>query len=536
MAERKIWFITRPERDPKFHKAALVALQEATNNFADKWARNREVHKHYEKVLSEHGLKRENISNDGSGGRTWVAMLKTFAYCYVNDDGYLVPTKVGASLINGVEVFENTKKQILTLQIPNAYFLEPGFRPKFESNFSIRPARFLIKLVNQKELDYYITKEEIACFALTAKRDSELPTITEKILQYRGTDTSHKDLIIREVAEVYDHRERSDSGARDYQNAHSDVAHTFMMLCDYTGLAEYIRGEALRVQPVNSSKVKEEVEMFDERYPFNKRYLISLQRMAESNGLDISRYKASSFGEIKPASNRKKTDMIVKNILKSIPNLQAMSVEEITDVLKNEFPPHEARKIAFDINAHSINTLNPEFVEAYLNEKDNLKFEDKTGDIFRLIGFDVEMRPNVKDIADTEIEIVLKYGEKECGLIDAKNYKKKFPLSAGLASHMASEYIPNYEGYDNRQIQFFGYVTAADFSGEKNLGKISELTQRVIPDREIKGIIITASVLLAFLDYCIEEDIPKEERVELFINAVNNTGYSTFGEMLNAIT
>ena len=156
---RKVWFITRPERDPTFHDDALRALQIATDNFSIIWYGNRDAHKRYEAVLVSEGLKRENISNDGSGGRTWAAMLRTFGYVYLNNDGYLVLTKVGQKILNKEKVRENISKQILTLQIPNAYFLDSGFRPKYEEGFQIRPARFLIRLVNQSILNYYVTKE-----------------------------------------------------------------------------------------------------------------------------------------------------------------------------------------------------------------------------------------------------------------------------------------------------------------------------------------------------------------------------------------
>ena len=48
MADRQVWFVTRPERDPQYHKEALIALQEATNNFTCKWHSNRSIHKKYE--------------------------------------------------------------------------------------------------------------------------------------------------------------------------------------------------------------------------------------------------------------------------------------------------------------------------------------------------------------------------------------------------------------------------------------------------------------------------------------------------------
>lgn len=535
MAERKIWFITRPERDPKFHRDALLALWDATNGLTVKWSRNRQAHLNYESALNARGIKRENISNDGSGGRTWAAMLKTFAYVYTDEEGYLKLTKVGKQIIEGDKVRENVTKQILTLQIPNAYFLEPGFRPQFDTRFRIRPARFLIKLTNQSKLNYYVTKEEITYFVLTAKNDIELTSITDKILTYRKLNPTDKIRLKQEIAENFDHRERSDKGARDYELAHGDVAHTFMLICDYTGLVEYIRGEALRVDPSDSNRIAEVIEQYDYRYPFNLRYLISLQRMAENNGLDIDSYKASSYGNIKPATNKAKTANKIRELLSGYPDLDELSHEELKEILINEFSLREAEKLVHELKQITHQALNNDFVEGYLNEQDNLVFEDKTGEVFKAIGFEVEMRPKPLANVGTEIEILLKYEADLVGIIDSKNYRTKFALSASLASHMASEYLPNYDSYDGRKVAFFGYVTAADWSGEKNLEKISNLVKRAIPDREIKGIMLSANVLLGFLDYCIDNELSKNKRVELFLKAINNKAYATVGELLHVV-
>lgn len=111
---RQLWFVTRPERDPAFHVEALRALDKSLGGFPAKWAGEREAHKNYERVLGEEGYKRNNVSRDGSGGRTWAAMLRTYNYVYLMDD-YLHLTKVGEALINGDQVKENTTKQILNL-------------------------------------------------------------------------------------------------------------------------------------------------------------------------------------------------------------------------------------------------------------------------------------------------------------------------------------------------------------------------------------------------------------------------------------
>lgn len=532
MREREVWFITRPERDPRFHRDGLLALAEATNNFTMEWIGNRELHKLYEKKLIEHGVKRDNISNDGSGGRTWAALMKTFSYCYVNDDGHIVPTKAGIQIINGVNVYENVKKQVLNLQIPNAYFLEAGFRPKFSSDFAVRPVRFLLKLCCKAELDYHLTKEEITFFALPAKKDSDLDRVTESIKQFRLLSASRQNEVKYNIAAELEHRERLDSGARSFEAANSDVAHTFMLISDYTGLAEYARGRALRIDPSKAADVLNELTILDERYPFNKRYLISLQRMAENSGLDVDSYKASRLGSIKSAGNRIKTQMKVKQLLSGVPKPSDLTFENLVAILSKELPSQEADEIAMEIkSAGLICGLNDDFVEGYLNEKDSRVFEDKTGEIIKMLGFDVKMRPRVAGCS-TEIEILAKYGADKCGIIDCKNYKQKFSLTSSLASHMFGEYIPNYEGYEGRKLTFFAYVTASDFGGERNLEKISSRAKVHIPTREIKGVMLNANTLLGFLDICIEKQIPPDKRAELFLRSINNCGYHSVEKMI----
>lgn len=536
MLERKVWFITRPERDPKFHVDALRALAIATNNFSVVWAKNRDAHKRYEEVLATEGLKRDNISHDGSGGRTWAAMLRTFGYVYLNDDGYLVLTKVGEKILHSEKVRENITKQILTLQIPNAYFLDSGFKPKFEEGFQIRPARFLIRLVNQRILDYYVTKEEITFFALTAKRDDELHSVTQNILNFRKATPEEKIKIKEYIAKKFDHRQRVDRDARDYENAHGDVAHTFMMLCDYTGLVDYVRGDALRLPSEKQEETSKQLEYLESRYPFNKRYLISLERFAENAGLDVDSYKASAFGSLPPATNRSKSIKKVHRLLSSYPLIQELSIEKIKQILEQELSTNEAKKFAEEIHQHTYNALNEDFVESYLFEDDATAFEDKTGDILKAIGFEVEMRPKpVNEDVRTEIEILIHVDENTICILDAKNYKEKFTLSAGLASHMGSEYIPNYQGYKGKTVSYFGYITSNDFGGERQLVNIAKKAIHFHPDNEVTGAIFTAKALLGFLDYCLEKNLTKDESRKKFISLFKNKGYKSVTQMIKLL-
>lgn len=531
MSERELWFITRPERDPRFHRDGLLALAEVTEGFTLRWTGNRDLHKLYEKKLIEHGVKRDNISTDGSGGRTWAALMKTFSYCYVADDGYMVPTKAGLQIIKGNKIYENVRKQILTLQIPNAYFLESGFRPKFAPNFAIRPVMFLLKLCCRPDLDYQLTKEEITYFALPAKKDNEVDNVAERIRQFRCATGIKQSEIKTGIAAELEHRERSDSSARSFEVAHSDVAHTFMLITEYTGLAEYARGRALRVDPSKASAVHKELSELEIRYPFNTRYKISLQRMAENSGLDVDSFKASPPGAAKPAANKTKILHKLDNLLIGVPNPGSLSQEELTAMFSRELPFKEAKEYASALLVAP--GVNNRFVDGYLSETDNRAFEDKTGEILKQLGFKVEMRPKVSGCS-TEIEILVKFDNK-CGVIDCKNYKQNFALTALLASHMAGEYIPNYSGYEGRDLHFFAYVTASSFSGEKNLKKISSKSLVHIPSRTINGVMLNARTLVGLLDVFIENDIPPRDRVEYFLKCMMNQGFDSIEKLMRHV-
>lgn len=534
--ERKVWFITRPERDPKFHVDALEALEEATNRFKEKWHGNRSIHLEYERALIRHGIKRNNVSKDGSGGRTWVAMLKTFSYVYTDEDGYLKVTRVGQALLQGQNMRENISKQILTLQIPNGYFLSGGFRPKFEKGFEIHPAKFLIRLVNQESLDFYVTKEEITFFALKAKKNSDLEIVTRQIIDFRNASLEKKQEMKKEIASDYDHRERSDKGARDFEGAHSDVAHTFMLLCDYTELIEYIRGKYIRIPAEKRDSTAQKIKEYDQRYPFSQRYLISLERFIEHAGLDVTRYKSNPLGNIAPATNQAKNQMRVRKLLAEYPAPGSMPKEKIQEILMQYFSKKESEKYAELLTEEDFSSINEDFVKGFLNEQNDQIFEDKCAEILKAIGFEVDLRPKpVTEGIRTEIEILVHLNDENVCILDAKNYRPKFPLSANLASHMASEYIPIYYGYQGKKVHSFGYLTATNqWSGESNLNKITQKVkkQTTFEGTNIQGALISANALLGFLDHCLENELTIEERKQWFISLFVNRGYTSVFQML----
>jgi hypothetical protein len=180
-----------------------------------------------------------------------------------------------------------------------------------------------------------------------------------------------------------------------------------MMLCDYTELADYVRGDALRVPAEKQENTAKKLNELDVRYPFSKRYLISPERYAEHAGLDVDSYKASSYGSILPATNSAKSLLKAHQLLAEYPLIQTMSEDEILAILKQQLTEREARKYAALLADPQYSALNEDFVESYLNEENDRSFEDKTAEILKAIGFDVELRPkSVEEHVQTQIEIL----------------------------------------------------------------------------------------------------------------------------------
>ena len=143
----------------------------------------------------------------------------------------------------------------------------------------------------------------------------------------------------------------------------------------------------------------------------------------------------------------------------------------------------------------------------------------------RALGFEVTYQPKIDGKA-TEIEIHVRYKDIS-GIIDTKYYQSGFTLTQNLANYMASEYIPNYLNYNNQTLTFYGYITSSKYTGEKKLQSITPLAEK-IAGKQVEGFLMQRDVLIGFLDYCLENDLPVEKRIELFVNNINNKGITIF--------
>lgn len=533
MALRKFWFVTRPLRDPQYHADGLRALQQATDNFTQQWRGNHELQRKYEKCLANAGMKQDNISKAGSGGRTWAAMLKTFSYVYADENGYLKPTKVAKSILNGKKVPENVKKQVLTLQIPNGYFVSKDFSPKYADGYRIQPVMFLIRLANDERLDKYISKDEIVLFAMTAKRNDQLDEQVKKIVAYRNADDTGKQQVAAKIFHTSGDITRIDS-RKDFSK-YGDVATTFTILCRFTGYAKQNHSNG-GLKGIDDPKLWKEFESYCQRYPFNRRIDTDPMFYTLSAGLDVDTYKTQYGVNAKPASRSKKRNIKAKQLLANYPQPEDLTLQELISILSKEFISSEAQKIAEDIKAKKFNAASDSFIDSYLHEEDNLEFERKTARIMRGLGFNVEMHPNPTtsfNNSNENIDVMADNGEVLI-LVDAKNYAKNFNLSAALRNVMANSYIAGYKGFGGLNPGYYCYVTANTSSNEANLIKINELAKQN-SNLDIHGMMISASALYWLLNYCSINNISEEERPKMFLKLFTDRSYESFVQVADVL-
>lgn len=534
MANRNFWFVTRPLRDPQYHADGLRALKKATNNFSQPWKGNRVLHRKYEQYLVDAGMKQDHISRDGSGGRTWAAMLKTYNYVYEDQQGVLRPTKVAKAILNRFKVPENIRKQVLTLQIPNSYFLSPAFKPKYAPGYRIQPVIFLIRLANSQKLNKYITKDEIILFAMTAKRDDELDQQIDKILEYRNSDQDTK-------AEI-EHRIFSENGditridSRKDFSKYTDVATTFTILCRFTEYAVQDHSTG-GLKGIDNSAKWDEFEKFCLRYPFNRRIDTDPLYYTLNAGLDVDTYKVQYAGDAKPASRTKKRIIKAQLLLKDYPQPEDLPLQELIAILSKEFIATQAKQIATDVKARKFKSSSDSFVDAYLNESDNLEFERKTARVLQGFGLNVELHPTPTtkfNNSNENIDIL----DDACGekiiLVDTKNYAENFNLSAAFRNIMANSYLAGYKGFNGMNPNYYCYVTANTNSNINNLLKINELAKKH-NNLNVHGMMISASALYWLLNYCSEQNVPEEERIFMFIKLFKDTSYESFVDVAEAL-
>lgn len=553
---RRTWWITRPERSPDNIKFALIALDKATNHFSNvQW--NHHTQFKYEDWLGNEGVKRPGRDRNGSGGRTWAAMLKTYDYVYKTKNRIMKPNEVAKEIINGNNVYQNIQKQILILQIPNPYFLSKDFTrgKKFSNDFQIQPVRFLLKLANNKQLNYKISEKEIIYFAMTCHKNSDLNKAITNICKFRNMASDQKSSWEAKIAKTFDHRARKDSPQRTFEQNMKDTANTFMILAEYTGLTHRTKSKHPSVlysddqyAITNNNKLKK----LDYRYPFDTTCFNDITASIFREGLPVGKYKANYRPGVATANLHSKDERMAWSFAMKHPELNNASRQHIATMIANStgLPPFKTNHFANLIKKYEqTSSFSKSFQNQYLHEKDtvthnkNRQFELDTEYVLRHMGLNVEDHPepvSSENNSNENEDAVITVHNKYLILVDAKNYHNKsdnsrFPLSAELRNTMVNSYIKGYIGYKNKKPKYFLYVVAKNASGLDNMKHITHDSDHILGNK-CTGAIISAECLMQLASYEDQHKTNKTTNEHYLIKLCStNKLFTTFGKIKDCL-
>lgn len=537
---RKTMFITRPTRDAfTSHGKLIEAMQELEGT---KWTGNRQAHQMLEQILVEKKIKAPGGSNDGSGGRTWAALARTFGYWYQDSKSEIVITPVAKAILAGNQEHLHVQKQILNYQIPNGYVLTSGFKTKYAEGYRIFPFRFMLRLLTRPELNYCLHRDEISIFFLPTKTDSELEHVASEILFYRelkkqdGLELNQRVELLNDLAEVNDHRHRSDSSGVNFLAYLTDSALTHMIIIESVNYYWFKRSGGLI--SLKSEFVPNAIELldnFDTKYPFSSRFKISEESFARHYGLDLSRAKNTFRYGQGVATRKKKQDSMLRETAEDILRTKPLiDNETLVREVKARFPLGE-REIIHSLRQMDLfhnegaEQLSSQFIDSYLEAATNSNlWSDFEKQSIRLLNAFLDEafsppKPHMdKDKANIEIGVRLHtHGMDFGGILDCKS-GQKFQLGTRERDLMATSYIPMYKELQCPSgpiipLRFFGYIIGKDFGGKPNLNMIREKASKYLNAGEsVDGFVINARSLLYLADLVLDKLIQPEDLLKIF--------------------
>lgn len=491
------WWVTRPKRK-------LILIPDLLKIFASvaegqKWKGNRELQLNFEKALKEYEWKAQNISRDGSGGRTYAAMLFMLGLWFEDESGVQI-TYAGKELIADKPPVPILTKQLLDFQYPSPYSLKSQI--KISRKYNIQPYRFILKLFIEKNLDE-LTQEEIAfCLAPYAESINDLNYCFKLIQKFR----KNPEEIIKDAVKH--------SGTSKYNL--EQIGNTIVNQLEYTGyFVERTDIKSLKLKNGMKNIILNNLKNYREGLIQNLEN-VALFQMRYGSGLEIRKDYRYTHPERPKINPNDRAILITYYQITLNEPIQAISESLISRISKMRGVNEDhTRRV---LSAFAQKPLLDRFEEKYLKlsiggtaTADD--FEIKTTGIFSNDGFGfasvwVGNMPRHPDLF-----VYFDKKNKRHGLIDAKAYKE-YNLPLDHKNIMAHTYIPSfkkikYEGVEYK-LAFYNYVAGGFGSGvAKSFKELESMT-------DIPGSYITAYNLIQLLRIHRTKPLNPEEFEEIF--------------------
>jgi len=455
------WWVTRPKRKLNSIPEVLTTFSELSLN--QEWRGQRQTHLLLEDDLEKAGLKRTGERRDqtGGGGRTYVAWVKSLGLVFKQESTNQIKlTLAGEAIMSGDSPVEVLKNQILKHQFPSNYSLSRGV--KVSSKFKIRPFRFLLRLLCESKLDYYLTEEEIGKIVIVEAEDETEKCynyIVERLLQFRSLGNS---CLEKDFADKY----KSSKGNINYENPYShllDVANTLVNWIEYTQLAkrdderkivilEDKKEEVTSILAHNSNFIDrpEHEEYFQRKYGVDPKHTKDTRNLTDT--------KTITFQIL--AEHKIKQFFITESLKKPIGKITTELIDKIVDQTGLDSKLVEETLIKFYPHGAIGSFMTEYFEMAFKGRDEATDFEKATVELFsEAFGFETK---HVGPIGLTPDVLILSDKEGYTGIIDNKAYSK-YSINNDHKNRMIHNYINTYSKGQRYPLAFFSYI-AGGFS------------------------------------------------------------------------
>lgn len=486
------WWVTRPKR--KLNSIPEVLSTFAEQALDEEWQGQRGTHLSLEEALEQAGLKRigERRDQTGGGARTYKAWVVSLGLIFIQEStGKLKLTLAGEAIMAGESPVEVLKHQILRYQFPSSFSLSRGVQ--VSQRFKIRPFRFLLRLLSDSRLDYYLTEEEIAKIVITeaeTEKDVCYENIVSRLLQFRNHGDS---CLSADFFDLYKPSKGEINPAYPYRHL-TDIANTLVNWIEYTQLAKRNdegqlvilddkRDEVQRILSVTPPFI----DRPEQHEYFQRKYGIDPKHSKDTRNLTATRTVTHTMiaeQKIKQAfiSESLKTPIgrITTAIIDKIVDMTGIDAQLVEETLLRLYP------------RGAIGSFMTEYFEmAFRGRDDATEFELATVELFKN-AFDLRAE-HVGPLGLTPDVLVLSDPEGFIGIIDNKAYSK-YTISNDHRNRMVHNYIPRYRSGQEHPLAFFSYISG----GFGN--SINAQIKSIVDETHIHGSAISVSNVIKLVE------------------------------------
>ncbi len=503
------WWVTRPKR--KLNSVPEVLASISTVALQNEWNGQKETQLSVEEALEDAGLKRigERRDQGGSGARTYIAWLKSLGLLFTAQNSKkLELTLAGEAVLQNDFPFETIKNQVLKYQFPSNFSISRNI--DVSPRFKIHPFIFLLKLLNNQNIQY-LTAEEIGLIIiLHAENESNscYEKVINRILDYRA----HGEEYLK-FEDFTQYPPSKGKGRYEDPTGHLlDIANTIINWLEYTQLAKRDEDRKVRIldekkDEVNAilSKPYIFIDRPENEEVFQRKYGLDIKHSKDTRNLSNTQTVTSKMideqkikSEFISLSINTPITYVSQEIVEYINNKTGIEKTKIEDFLLKTYP-HGA-----------IGSFMSEYFEmAFKGREDATEFEKNTVLLFQDI-FHYKAK-HVGPIGLTPDVLLISDSDGYQAIIDNKAYSK-YTISNDHRNRMIHNYIYGINNYSEAKtpLAFFTYI-AGGFGTTIN----SQL-KSISDESSVNGSAITVARFIDLIKIHLKNEYTHNELRQIF--------------------